>query len=334
MAVALLGGVLPNVASTTAHAVGQALSAVSPRQLAPLVALWFAGLFAHSFVLTGALPGLTRRRALTLNLTGSAVSNVMPFGGAAGMTLNYLMVRTWGVTRTGFASYTLVTNVWVVLLKLSMPVVAVVLLLVTGTSITPTFTLLASVATGALTVVLAVLTVGLSNRGFAVTAARVVCDAAAWLSRVARHDVDPGPMAEAVVGCRDTVAAVVRTRGVQLSAGMLGYAALQAVLLDGCLAAVGAPVPPAVLMAAFAADRVMTLAVLTPGGLGFAEVGTTAALVAFGVDPAAATAGVLVYRGFTYALEIPVGGAWLAGWFLARRRSSERFTAGARTEAG
>jgi len=29
---------------------------------------------------------------------------------------------------------------------------------------------------------------------------------------------------------------------------------------------------------------------------------------------------VLLYRGFTFALEIPVGGAWLAGWFLRRRR--------------
>jgi hypothetical protein len=32
------------------------------------------------------------------------------------------------------------------------------------------------------------------------------------------------------------------------------------------------------------------------------------------------TAGVLLYRGFTYALEIPVGGVWLGGWLLMRRR--------------
>ena len=30
-------------------------------------------------------------------------------------------------------------------------------------------------------------------------------------------------------------------------------------------------------------------------------------------------AGVLLYRGFTYALEIPVGGVWLGGWWLASR---------------
>ena len=31
-------------------------------------------------------------------------------------------------------------------------------------------------------------------------------------------------------------------------------------------------------------------------------------------------AGVLLYRGFTFALEIPVGGVWLGGWLVARRR--------------
>ena len=38
----------------------------------------------HSSVLTASLPGLSHRRALTLNLTGSAVSNLLPGGGAAG----------------------------------------------------------------------------------------------------------------------------------------------------------------------------------------------------------------------------------------------------------
>jgi hypothetical protein len=30
-------------------------------------------------------------------------------------------------------------------------------------------------------------------------------------------------------------------------------------------------------------------------------------------------AGVLLYRGLVFGLEIPVGGAWLAGWLLSRR---------------
>ena len=49
-----------------------------------LVVLWVAGLVAHTMTLTAALPGLTHRRALLLSLTGSAVANVLPLGGAAG----------------------------------------------------------------------------------------------------------------------------------------------------------------------------------------------------------------------------------------------------------
>ena len=71
------------------------------------------------------------------------------------------------------------------------------------------------------------------------------------------------------------------------------------------------------MLAGFAVDRVLTLVVLTPGAVGFTEAGTAAALTALGGAPAVMAAGVLLYRGFTYALEIPVGGVWLGGWLLA-----------------
>jgi uncharacterized membrane protein YbhN (UPF0104 family) len=50
------------------------------------------------------------------------------------------------------------------------------------------------------------------------------------------------------------------------------------------------------------------------------EVGTSAALVALGGNPAAVAAGLLLYRGFTYLLEIPVGGATLLVWLYTQRR--------------
>jgi uncharacterized membrane protein YbhN (UPF0104 family) len=82
-----------------------------------------------------------------------------------------------------------------------------------------------------------------------------------------------------------------------------------------------------VVLAAFAVDRIMSMVVLTPGGTGFAEAGTAAALVALGGAPAAMAAGVLLYRGFIFALEIPVGGAWLFGWLWTHRRGLRRHEA-------
>jgi uncharacterized membrane protein YbhN (UPF0104 family) len=73
------------------------------------------------------------------------------------------------------------------------------------------------------------------------------------------------------------------------------------------------------VLAGYAVDRVLTLAVLTPGGAGVAETGIAATLVTLGGAPAVMAAAVLLYRGFTFALEIPVGGAWLAGWLAMGR---------------
>jgi uncharacterized membrane protein YbhN (UPF0104 family) len=89
------------------------------------------------------------------------------------------------------------------------------------------------------------------------------------------------------------------------------------------LHAVGFAISPVQVLAVFALERLLTVLVVTPGGLGVVEVGMTAVLVAFGGNPAAAAAGVVLFRAFTMALEIPVGGALLLGW-LGLRRSAAR----------
>jgi len=139
-------------------------------------------------------------------------------------------------------------------------------------------------------------------------------------SRLVRRPVEREVVAGVLLEFRDRVAGLVGERWPQLSFGTIGYGLLQALLLWACLEAVGAQLSPVVVLAAYAVDRVMSMVFLTPGGTGFAEAGTAAALVALGGAPAAMAAGVLLYRGFTFALEIPVGGVWLGGWLVARRR--------------
>jgi hypothetical protein len=63
------------------------------------------------------------------------------------------------------------------------------------------------------------------------------------------------------------------------------------------------------------------MAVITPGATGLVEMGMTGTLVAFGVDPATAAAGVLLYRAFIIGLEIPVGGTALLWWLIRTRRA-------------
>ena len=61
-------------------------------------------------------------------------------------------------------------------------------------------------------------------------------------------------------------------------------------------------------------------------------IGTIAWLVAVGLDPVQAVAGVLLYRVFLIVMEIPLGGLLLGGWAWAQR-SSARAEAGATASA-
>jgi len=315
---------MPHVIGTSLSAIGRSFETVSAPQMTVLCMLWAAGLLVHSFVLTGALPGLTRRRALTLNLTGSAVANVLPFGGAAGMGLNYVMIRSWSVSAAGFASYTFVSNLCVIVLKLTIPTVALAVLLGAGGQVNGFLGGAAAMTAALLGLVAGAAVLGLSRPEWTQRAVDRLTRVVTAGARLIGRRPSPEHLAEWLLDCRTQTVEVLRRKGRQMSLGMVGYALLQALLLGASAHVVAAGVGPAQVLAAFAVDRVLTLAVLTPGGLGFAETGTAGGLVAFGAPPAAAAAAVLLYRGFTYALEIPVGGTWLAGWLLARRLRPDR----------
>ena len=318
---AMFTWVVPALAGARWSAIGKVLGTVGAQQIVVLALVWAAGLVAHSFVLTGALPGLSRRRALTLSLTGSAVSNVAPMGGALGVATNLAMVRAWRFRETAFAAFTVVTNIWDVLAKLLLPVVALTALVLAGHGAGHLVRTTAAVAALLLLAFLAAVLGALrSERSASLSVDAVVRVLRAllrgrgerWLLGATRS----------VLETRSQVCAVASRTWPQLSAGMGAYVLLQAALLWGCLHVVAATLPWYAVLAAFAVERLLSLAVVTPGGTGTAEAGTVAALVALGGDPLAVTSGVLLYRGFIFLLEIPVGALWLAGWLVARSRAT------------
>jgi putative heme transporter len=317
MAVVALWWLMPRVAGVQWGAVGSVLAGMETRQVLALAVVWLAGLLAHSFVLTNAMPGLSRRRALTLNLTGSAVSNVLPFGGAAGVALNLAMVRAWRFGRRAFGTFLIVTNAWDVLAKLVLPLVAAVALVTVGGGLTPAIEVGAGIAAILLTVLVATAVGLLVSDRVAVAVAGLLAVAAQVVLRRTR----PGQPAVAagLLEARAQVRSVITERWAQLTAGMGTYVALQLVLLWACLQAVGQPSPWTACVVALAVDRLLSLVPLTPAGTGVAELGTTAALVGLGADPLGAAAGVLLFRLFIVVLEIPVGGLWIGLWMVARR---------------
>jgi uncharacterized membrane protein YbhN (UPF0104 family) len=259
-----------------------------------LTVLWFGGLWAYTYVLTGSLPGLRNGQAFALNAAGSAVSNLLPFGGAAGVAVTVAMATSWGHPVAAIATSTVVSGVWNIASRLVLPVLAVVALAGSGVVVDERIVTVTWVAAGVLAAMLAVL--ALPER---------------WLK-----------WAPVVVRSRRAISTVVRTGWAKMTGGMVGYLALQGLLLWACLGATGVWLGLGATVAAFAVSRLLTLVVITPGGVGVSENGTIALLLALGHPAAPVAAGVLLFAFFTFVIEIPVGGlAWLR-WSVRRARSA------------
>lgn len=333
LAAVLVGVAVPAVAGVGWSGAVAAVVGVPLAWLVGLGVLWLAGLLTHTVTLTAALPRLRHRQALTLSLTGSAVANVMPLGGAAGVALNYSMVRRWGFARRDFVTYTVVTNVWDVLAKLVLAAVALPLVALTGGvalgglgsagRVEGLGGLVAAVGLGGALVAGTVLAC-VSSRRVAGAVGSVAERLVLLALRVVRSDRRPA-VAPAVLQLHEQSSGLVRRRWARLSLGMAGYTALLFCLWWACLHVVGlGGVGLAVAVLAFTVERLCTLAGLTPGGAGVVELGMSGVLLATGVGPVHALAAVALYRAFTFALEIPAGGVGLATWWAARRWGAAR----------
>jgi len=304
---------LPRVLGTSWDPVRAVLGILSARDIALLTGLWLVGLLSYSAVLTSSLPGLSTRRAMLLNLSGSAVANIAPFGGAAGVGLNFAMARSWRFSTASFVTFTAVSNLWNWLGKL------VLAALVLGSLI-----LGDNLPAGALLTALRVVMLVVTALLLGAVSILVTRSGAATVGRALDHVVwfRPTVFVTSVPALRTATAEVVHRRWAHLTGGMAGYLALQAVLLGTCLHLLGSVLAVPVVLAGFAAERLITLVPVTPGAAGLADTACAGVLVALGGDPVVVAAAVVLYRGFTYLLEIPVGGLGILAWILVRRRRS------------
>ncbi len=326
-ACALLVAVVPRSAGSSWAAVVHEAQQIGPIWLVPLALAWWAGLYAHSYVLTSSLPGLSSRRAMSLNLAGSAVANSVPLGGALSVGVTASMVRSWGFQPVALGTFLTVSTVWNILIRLLVGVGGLAWVLVG---------LPGAVSTSAAGWLVAGAAACLAVAGAAVArdrlAARLGAFTAVSLRAVLRRlgrpsGVQPARYALAAVRLRRQILHLVARSWGRLSLGMIGYVVLLALLLDLCLRSLGAPLPWQVVLAVVAVERLVTAVPITPGGAGVAELVLTSCLLLGGAPAADAAAAALLYRVFTFFLEIPVGlavaGAWGLGQVRARRHDLE-----------
>lgn len=319
--------VLPKLIGSSWTDVWARLGQIGLGTLLVILGLWIGGLAVYTIAMTASMPGLSHGKALALNLAGSSASNLLPFGGVVGTGVNVAMVRSWRLPVRGFASSTAVLNLVNLIVKLLLPAIAGIAL-GSQRAAAPWLVHSARVASIVAGVVIVMLIFALFSRAWARRFDAVL----RYLSNRAggRGKKMVAPTDETGRGPVETlqwqVRTVFRSRWIGLSLGMIGYILLQWALFWVCLNAVGVGANPAAVFAAFAVERALTLAVVTPSGAGVAEVAAAGLLVALGFSPTSSAAGVLLYRLMVYLAEIPVGAAVLGTWAsmrLVRRRHDE-----------
>lgn len=294
---------------------------------------WFAlmvALEAGAFACYWAMMRVTLRepRWFVLSMTqlsANAFARVVPGGAASGGSISYQMLTAAGVPRgravTGLTTNTLLSNaVLFALPLLSLPAI------LGGAPIDPS--LMRALVLGVVLFLLIVV-------GGAVV---LFTDGTlAWLGRVAARALDRVKKAGAprdglparLLKERDFIKESLGDRWWQALGSAAGNWLLDFSALLAALAAVGARPRPSLVLLGYVVAMILTWIPVTPGGLGFVEVGLAATLGLAGASAGEATTAVLAYRLVAFWLPIPAG---IVAGALFRRRFGGRNAA--RAEGG
>ncbi|HEX5878667.1 MAG TPA: lysylphosphatidylglycerol synthase transmembrane domain-containing protein [Actinomycetota bacterium] len=291
------------------------IAAVAGWNLVTYWALWMA-----------VTPGLRWTQAMTVALSGTAVTNTVPGGSGIGVGLTYAMLDSWGFSRGRGSLAVLVTGVWNAFIKLALPVLALALIALQGDASR------SRVAAGAVAIVLLGVAVGgfgqmLRSDRAAARAGRLAERAANRARRLVRRPPVHGWVG-ATTKFRSRAKDLLLARWPAVTAAaLISHLSLYLVLLVA-LRHVGvgdAEVGWAQVLFVFATTRLLTAVRFTPGGAGVVEVLLIGGLVAFGGDTDQVTAAVLVFRALTWLLPIPLGALAYLAW---RWRQHRRATVG------
>jgi putative heme transporter len=289
-----------------------------------LIAAW--NLITYWLLWMAVTPGLRWTQAMTVATSGTAVTNTVPGGSGIGVGLAYAMLDSWGFSRARSTLAVLVTGVWNTFIKLSLPVLALALIALQGDASRT------RVAAGAAAIVLLAVAVGgfwlvLRSDRAAARLGELAQAAANRARRLIRRPPVQG-WARATTKFRARARDLLAPRWPAITAAALvSHLSLYLVLLV-TLRHVGvgdAEVGWAQVLFVFACGRLVTAVRFTPGGAGVVEAVLIGGLVAFGADPAQATASVLVFRALTWLLPVPLGGLTYLGWrWRQHRRGAPR----------
>jgi uncharacterized protein (TIRG00374 family) len=318
----IIGGVfafaLPRIANY--GEVWNVVQTLSWQWLVVLVLATILNLATYAPPLVAALPGLRYLHAARVTLASTALSMVAPGGAAVGMATSFAMLRAWGFSGRPVGLAVVVTGVWNQFVILGFPIIAVAGVVAEGGS-NHTLEIVAIVGLAVFAAIVAGFTVGLSSERLA----RRIGDRAARFASWGKGLLHKAPVrwnGTSFVQFREETIVLIRRRWLFLTTATLAGHLTVFIIFLASLRAIGVPRGEVTIVEAFAAwtlARILGAIPITPGGVGFVELGLTGVLVAFGANNADAVTATLIYRFLTVVPTLVVGLLAAATWKVGQR---------------
>lgn len=286
-------------------------------QLGRLVSLWWLTKLALAPAYVeedDAVPHLGWGTTATAQLAGSAAAKVLPGGGATGGVIQAKVLIDAGQpgrsVASGLTAIGLLNNAVLFLL----PVLTIPALLI-GPPPAEQLQLGLVVSVILAAVIVAISVTALTWPGLLRATGHVI----GRVVHLVRPTVTPAGVAEGLLAQRTRIADAFHGRWwrsvfAMAASRMFDYASLVAALV-----AFGAHARPSEVLLAYVVSQALAIVPITPGGVGFVDLGLTAMLVLIGVPADTAVISTLLYRLFSFWLPIPLGLFAWTGWRISRR---------------
>ena len=263
--------------------------------------------------------------------TTTAISNTVPAGGAVAIGMTFRMFGSFGFANVPISTAVVATGIWNLAFKFGLPIVAVILVVVTGQN--------AGGAIGAAVLGVAIIVVS----GVVLWLTFRSEKSAHWVGHLGDrilnwflhffHKAPSDRVETSVLHFRDQTNDIVHRRGWVLTGTVLASQIAVFVLVLFSVRGVGISsdqVSFLQVLLSFAVARLAGAIPITPGGLGTVDAAFIGMLTAFGANSSDALAADMVWRATTYFPPIFIG----IGTYLFWKRNEAKGAYGANPDAG
>ena len=306
-------GVIPQFASYQ-----DAWTAISNMGVGWLVAILIAATVNQiSFVwpYQAVLEHLRFRHGFIETQTTTAISNTVPAGGAVAIGMTFRMFGSFGFANVPISTAVVATGIWNLAFKFGLPIVAVILVVVTGQNAGGA---IGAAVLGVVIIVISAVVLWLTFRSE---------KSAHWVGHLGDrvlnwclhffHKPSSDRLETSVLHFRDQTNDIVHRRGWMLTGTVLASQMAVFVLVLFCVRGVGIgsdEVSFLQVLLSFAVARLAGAIPITPGGLGTVDAAFIGMLTAFGANSSDALAADMVWRATTYFPPIFIGLGTYAFW--------------------